>query len=378
MKRFAALALLVCMALAAPARGAALTVNAASYVLMEKETGQVLASSNEHERLEPASVTKVMTILLVMEAIDSGKLRYDDMVTASAYAASMGGSQIYLKENEQMSVEDLLKAVCVASGNDAAVALGEHVGGSAENFVAMMNQRAAELGMEDTHFVNCTGLPAEGHLTSAYDIALMSRELVVNHPDVRRFTTIWMDTLRDGAFTLSNTNRLVHSYEGTTGLKTGSTDAAGYCLSATAQRDDMELIAVILKSPTSNDRFEGARTLLNYGFSAYQVTHVTPERVLPQVAVALGERPWVQPVLGEGSTLLLEKGTALEQEILLETEVRAPVELGDRLGTLRLTAGTELVAEIPLVAGERVGRLGYGQILGRLLRMSFLLEPFGA
>ena len=376
MKRFAALALLLCLLLAVPAQGAALTVNAQSYVLMEKETGQVLAAANEHEQLEPASVTKVMTILLVMEAIDSGRLRYDDVVTASAYAASMGGSQVYLKENEQMTVEDLLKAVCVASGNDAAVALGEHIGGSMDNFVSMMNQRAAELGMEDTHFVNCTGLPAEGHLTSAYDIALMSRELILHHPDIRTFTTIWMDTLRDGAFTLANTNRLVRYYEGTTGLKTGSTDAAGYCLSATAERDGMELIAVVLKSPTSNDRFEGAKAMLNYGFASYQVVHAAPEQVLPPVAVTMGERPSVQPVLGEGSTLLLEKGTQLEQEITLETQVPAPVEQGQQLGTLRLTAGENVVAEIPLVAGESVARLGYGQILERMLRMSFLLEPF--
>ena len=381
MKRIAAAVWvgLMLVALAAPARGAeALAVDAQSCILMEKETGQVLYAQNEHEQLEPASVTKVMTILLVMEAIDSGALSYDDMVTTSAYAASMGGSQVYLKENEQMSVRDLLKAVCVASGNDAAVALGEHLAGSMEAFVEKMNRRAEELGMADTHFVNCTGLPAQGHVTSAYDIALMSRELVLRHPDVRQFTTIWMDSLRDGAFTLSNTNRLVRYYEGTTGLKTGSTDAAGYCLSATAERDGMELIAVILKAPTSDQRFEGAKALLNYGFATYALVHVTPEEVLPAVPVSLGDAATVQPVLGEGGTLLLEKSRAsqLQQTYTLAETLAAPVEQGQQIGTLTVTAGEETVAEIPLVAGTAVGRLGYGEILLRFLRLAFWMEPF--
>ena len=380
MKRIAA-AVCLCLLLAAPARGAeALTIDAQSCILMEKETGQVLYASNEHQQLEPASVTKVMTILLVMEAVDSGALSYGDTVTASAHAASMGGSQVYLKENEQMSVEDLLKAVCVASGNDAAVALAEHLAGSEEAFVEKMNQRAGELGMADTHFVNCTGLPAQGHVTSAYDIALMSRELVLRHPDVRQFTTIWMDTLRDGAFTLSNTNRLIRYYEGATGLKTGSTDAALYCLSATAEREGMELIAVILKAPTSDQRFEGARTLLNYGFAAYALCHVTPQEVLPPVPVSLGDAAAVQPVLGEGDTLLLEKSQAsqLQQTYTLAQGLKAPVEQGQQLGTLTVTAGGETVAEIPLVAGTAVERLGYGEILLRFLRLAFRMEPFQA
>ena len=380
MKRIAA-AVCLCLLLAAPARGAeALTIDAQSCILMEMETGQVLYASNEHQQLEPASVTKVMTILLVMEAVDSGALSYGDTVTASAHAASMGGSQVYLKENEQMSVEDLLKAVCVASGNDAAVALAEHLAGSEEAFVEKMNQRAGELGMADTHFVNCTGLPAQGHVTSAYDIALMSRELVLRHPDVRQFTTIWMDTLRDGAFTLSNTNRLIRYYEGATGLKTGSTDAALYCLSATAEREGMELIAVMLKAPTSDQRFEGARTLLNYGFAAYALCHVTPQEVLPPVPVSLGDAAAVQPVLGEGDTLLLEKSQAsqLQQTYTLAQGLKAPVEQGQQLGTLTVTAGGETVAEIPLVAGTAVERLGYGEILLRFLRLAFRMEPFQA
>ena len=372
----------ICCLLAVPVRAeetaGALAVDAASCVLMEKTTGEVLYAENEHEQLEPASVTKVMTILLVMEAIDSGTLSYDDIITASAYACSMGGSQIWLKENEQMTVRDMLKAVCVASANDCSVALGEHLAGSAEAFVEQMNQRAKELGMNDTHFVNPTGLPAEGHVTSAYDIALMSRELILNHPDIREFTTIWMDTLRDGAFTLANTNKLIRHYEGATGLKTGSTDNAGYCLSATAERDGMELIAVILKSPTTTQRFESAKVLLNYGFSGYTLVNVGAEEVLPTVPVTMGETCWVQPVLGAGNTLLLEKAQAtdLEQTVALAESLEAPVNQGDEIGQLVVTSGGQEVATIPIVAGESVARLTYGQILSRFFRMALLLEPF--
>ena len=377
MKRVLAVVALLCL-LAVPARGEGVAVDAQSCILMEKATGQVLYAENEHEQLEPASVTKVMTILLVMEAIDAGTLSYDDLVTASAYACSMGGSQIWLKENEQMTVRDMLKAVCVASANDCSVALGEHLAGSCEAFVERMNQRAAELGMNDTHFVNPTGLPAEGHVTSAYDIALMSRELILNHPDIREFTTIWMDTLRDGAFTLSNTNRLVRDYQGATGLKTGSTDAAGYCLSATAERDGMELIAVVLKSPTSAQRFESAKALLNYGFASYALVEAVPERVLPPIPVTLGTADFVQPVLGEGRELLLEKAQAaeLEQEVRLAEGLDAPVAAGEEIGTLLLTAGGEQVAAVPIVAGEAVERLSYGEILVKFLKMALCMAPF--
>ena len=243
-KLLGALPVLVLLLTLCPAWGVELPVQAEAALLMEKETGQVLYAKNEHQTLEPASVTKVMTLLLVMEAIDRGTLAYDDVVTISDYAASMGGSQIFLSPGEQITVEDLLKGVCVSSGNDAAVALAEKTAGVTELFVEQMNNRARELGMQDTHFVNCTGLPAEGHVTSAWDIAVMSRELIRRHPDIRRFTTIWMDTLRDGQFQLSNTNKLIRFYEGATGLKTGSTDSARYCISATAEREGMELIAV--------------------------------------------------------------------------------------------------------------------------------------
>ena len=368
------LALLVLVSLAAPAAAEELAVDAQACLLMEKTTGEVLYAVNEHEQLEPASVTKIMTLLLVMEAIDSGSLHYDDMVTASAYACSMGGSQIWLKENEQMTVEDMLKAVCVASANDASVALAEHIAGSAEAFVEKMNQRAAELGMEDTHFVNPTGLPAEGHVTSAYDIALMSRELILHHPDIRRFTTIWMDTLRDGEFGLSNTNKLIRYYEGATGLKTGSTDSALYCLSATAEREGMELIAVILKSPTSTQRFESAKVLLNYGFAAYGLAEVAPEEPLTAIPVRLGTAASVTVEMEGEEKLLVTKdkiGT-MEVQTQLETELAAPVEKGQQVGTLTVTSGEEILAQLPLVAGETVERLSYGQIFLRCLRMAFL------
>ena len=367
-------ALLAVLALGTSAR--ALDVAAPSAILMEKETGTVLYAKDEHAKLEPASVTKVMTILLTMEAIDSGQLTYDTLITASAHACSMGGSQIWLKENEQMTVGDMLKAVCVVSANDCAVALGEQIAGSEEAFVERMNQRARELGMNDTTFKNATGLPAAGHVTSAHDIAIMSRELVENHPDVRQYTTIWMDTLRSGQSQLVNTNKLIRFYEGATGLKTGSTDAAGYCLSATAERDGMELIAVIMKDATSAQRFEDAKALLSYGFSTYTLKNVAPETPLAPVPVTLGTQATVQPVLGEGTSLLLEKTKAgdITQTVTLAEAVPAPVAPGDKLGTLTVTSGNEIVAEIPILAGEEVPRVTYGQMLLRLWKLAFLSD----
>ena len=365
---------LLCAALLLVTSARAVEVSAPSAILMEKETGTVLFAKDEHKQLEPASVTKVMTLLLAMEAIDGGQLGYDDMITASAHACSMGGSQIWLKENEQLSVSDMLKAVCVVSANDCAVALAETVAGSEDAFVERMNQRAAELGMNDTTFKNATGLPAAGHVTSAYDIALMSRELILNHPDIRQYTTIWMDTLRNGESQLVNTNRLVRFYEGATGLKTGSTDSALYCLSATAEREGMELIAVIMKGATSAQRFEDAQALLSHGFATYALRKVVPDQALPPVPVELGTQATVQPVPGEGGTLLLEKAKAgnLTQTVTLEESVPAPVALGDRLGTLTVTSGEEAVAEIPLLAGEEVPRVTYGQMFLRLLRTACL------
>jgi len=365
---------LLCAILALSTYARAVEVAAPSALLMEKETGTVLFAKDEHKKLEPASVTKVMTILLTMEAIDAGTLSYDTVVTASAHACSMGGSQIWLKENEQLTVDEMLKAVCVVSANDCAVALAEQIAGSEDAFVERMNQRAKELGMNDTTFKNACGLPAAGHVTSAHDIALMSRELILNHPDVRQYTTIWMDTLRGGQSSLVNTNKLVRFYEGTTGLKTGSTDAAGYCISATAERDGMELISVIMKDANPTQRFEDAKTLLSYGFSNYALKTITPETPLAPVPVQLGTQATVQPVLGEGSALLLEKAKAgqLSQSVALAESVTAPVALGAQLGTLTVTSGEEVVAQIPLLAGEEVPRITYVQMLLRTLKVAFL------
>lgn len=370
--------LLAAFALCVSAAAAGPAVSCPSALLMEKQTGTVLFAQDEHTPREPASVTKIMTLLLVMEAIDSGALSYDDVVTGSAHAAGMGGSQIWLKENEQMTVRDLLKAVCIVSGNDAAVALAEHLAGSEDAFVERMNARAQELGMNDTHFVNCTGLPAAGHLTSAYDIALMSRELILHHPDIQQFTTVWMDSLRGGESMLVNTNKLIRFYDGATGLKTGSTGSAGYCLSATAEKNGMELIAVVLKGKTSDERFSDAKSLLNYGFSTWSLVTVTPDEVLPPVPVMLGVRGTVQPVLTSENTLLVEKTLAngLTKEVALAESVAAPVYAGDTLGqlTVRDAAGNT-VAELPILAGEDVGHVTFVQMLGRCLARGFCMGP---
>ena len=364
-------ALVLVWGMAVPCWGVELTLTSHAALLMEKTTGEILYAQNEHEARPPASVTKIMTVLLTMEAIDSGRIALDDMVTVSAYAAGMGGSQVFLAEGEQMSVDDLLKGVCVSSGNDAAVALAEHVAGVTELFVEQMNNRARELGMNDTHFVNCTGLTAEGHVTSAHDIALMSRELLLHHPEVRNYTTIWMDTLRNGTFGLSNTNKLIRFYDGATGLKTGFTREAGYCISATAERDGMELIAVIMKGNTSDSRNADAKTLLNYGFSTYALVDIQPEEPLPVLPVVLGTADTVSAVLPEeGRTLLLEKSQTggLTQTVELPETVTAPVCAGDRLGTLTVSREGTVALAIPIVAGETVARLTWSQTVTQMLR----------
>ena len=369
MKRVLALLGVLCL-LVVPVRGTDLAVEAESCILMEKATGQVLYAENEHEQLEPASVTKIMTLLLVMEAVDSGQIALDDTVAVSAYAAGMGGSQVYLKEGEQMTVSELIKCVTVVSGNDCAVALAEHLSGSEAAFVARMNQRAQELGMTDTNFVNCTGLPAPGHVTSAYDIALMSRELIFHHPSIRDYTTIWMDSIRDGTFGLTNTNRLVRFYQGATGLKTGSTDSALYCMSATAERDGMELIAVVMKAPTSAQRFEDAKALLDYGFASYALVSVYPESPLAPVDVLLGTVSQVQPQLQRECRLLVRKGEAgqVTTRLTLPQDLEAPVEQGQILGRMEVYVGEELRDSVPITAAQPVDRLTVPGIFSRLLR----------
>ena len=367
----AALCLLALLPTTADAVELPLTSRAA--LLMEKTTGQILFAQNEHEALEPASVTKIMTLLLTMDAIDSGALSYDDVVTVSANAAGMGGSQVFLAEGEKITVEELLKSVCVSSGNDAAVALAEKVSGVTELFVEQMNNRAKGLGMDDTHFVNCTGLTAKGHVTSAYDIALMSRELLTRHPDIRRFTTIWTDTIRGGAFGLANTNKLIRFYDGATGLKTGYTTSAGYCISATAEREGMELIAVIMKGETADKRNTDAKALLNYGFSTYALVSAAPEEPLPTLPVSMGQAEQVSLTLPEeGVTALVEKGrvSALERRVDLPSSLTAPVAAGQTVGTLTLLDGETEVLTVPILAAEDAPRRSWSGLFAQLLRMA--------
>ena len=318
------------------AQAASLEVKGKSALLMDIATGTVLFEQNAHDKLAPASVTKVMTMLLIMEAMDSGKIGWDDTVTASEAAAAKGGSQIYLKVGEQMSVTDMVKSIAVSSANDCACAMAEHIAGSEAAFVEKMNQRAQELGMNDTHFVNCTGLDddpnAAEHLTSAHDIAIMSRELMKNHPDIQKFTTIWMDTVRNGTFGLANTNKLVRFYPGCTGLKTGFTSGAGYCLSASAERDGMELIAVAMGSETSQKRNDACRGMLDFGFANF--AHYTP--ALPEpvaIPVELGTREQVTVTLADAEPLLVKKGdaAAVTARTELPEILEAPVEAGQRV-----------------------------------------------
>lgn len=348
-------------------------IAAPSAILMDAATGTVLFEKNAHEKLAPASVTKVMTLLLVMEALESGRISWGDTVTASDHAAGKGGSQVYLEPGEQMSMDEMLKSVVVSSANDCATALAEHIAGSEAAFVEMMNARAAELKLTDTHFVNCTGLDDEPnaaeHLTSAHDIAVMSRELL-KHDDIRRYMTIWMDTVRDGKFGLSNTNKLVRFYEGTTGLKTGYTSAAGHCLSASAKRDGIELIAVVLHCASSTDRFQSAKALLDYGFANYALVSAETPAPLAAIPVRLGTADAVAPVLQQSAPILIDKAVQAQvsKAVTLEPELTAPVAAGQQVGTMTVTAGDKTLAVIPIVASETVDRLTLWQLTVRLLR----------
>ena len=376
MRKIGCIIVAVCMLLAAVPAGAAapeLDVAGKSAVLMDAATGTVLYEKNAHQPLAPASVTKVMTMLLIMEALDSGRIGWDDPVTASESAAAKGGSQIYLKVGEVMTVRDMLKSVAVASANDCACALAEHVAGSETAFVARMNEKAAQLGMEHTHFVNCTGLDddpdAAQHLTCAYDIALMSRELLVHHSKIKEFTTIWMDTVRDGTFGLANTNKMVRFYPGCTGLKTGFTQKAGYCLSASAQRDGMELIAVVMGAESSAQRFAACKQMLDYGFANYAL--VSPQ--LQQsygVNVELGTVGRVTAVPAEEPMLLIDRAQrgSVTTEVKLVEGVTAPVSQGQKLGTLTIKCGQQVLAQVNMIAECGVQRLTWGQIFLQIFR----------
>lgn len=340
---------------------APVTVNAKSAILMDASTGQVLFAENENERLYPASVTKIMPLLLFVEALDEGRISLTDVVTASPVAASKGGSQIWLKEGEQMTVDELMRATAIASANDACTALGEHIAGSEEAFVALMNKRAGELGMTNTNFVNCSGLDDDTteHLTTAYDIALMSKELL-SHERIRTYTTVWMDTLRGGATELTNTNRLVRFYNGTTGLKTGTTDKAGYCLSASAERDGLHLIAVIMGAETSDDRFEGAKAMLNWGFANYET--VTPDFKgveIPQIPVLHGIEDFLEAEIKGAKPVTLSKGEKDKIEYSLDIceDVEAPVQKNQLLGKITAKSGDNIIGEYNLVAKNDIRKI---------------------
>ncbi|MCL2829069.1 MAG: D-alanyl-D-alanine carboxypeptidase [Oscillospiraceae bacterium] len=344
-------------------------------ILMEKETGTILYEKDADTQTAPASVTKVMTMLLIVEEIAAGRLGLDDMVTTSANASRMGGSQIYLKEGEQMTVRDMFKAITISSANDSSVAMAEHLMGSEAAFVARMNQRAAELGMQNTVFLNSTGLPAadgKENLTTARDVAIMSRELI-RHDLVKEFTTIWMDTVRGGDFGLSNTNKLIYYYDGATGLKTGFTQGAGHCLAATAERDGVEYIAVVLGGESSDNRFEAAKALLSFAFANYTLVNVQPAEVLHPLQVTLGAVDSVQPVLQGAERLLMEQGAAarVTQRMEIAESVPAPVRAGQILGTLTVYDGETEIAAIPIVAADDVAKISTGQMFEKFMRLLF-------
>ena len=370
-----ALALALAAVLALPgvsAQGAQVAVTAPAAVLMEASTGQVLFEKGAHDRRACASITKVMTLLLTFEALEAGELSLDQELTASAHAASMGGSDIWLEEGEQMTVDDLLKATVIMSANDAAVVLAEAVSGSEEAFVARMNERARELGMEDTVFKNCNGLDEEGHLTSAYDVAVMSRALLA-HEKIRDYTLTWMDSVRNGETQLVNTNKLIRSYQGITGLKTGTTGQAGSCISATAQREGMELIAVVLGAESTDLRFQDAKALLDYGFAGWKT--VTPETpFLQPAAVEGGMAQTVEVTAGEMPSLLLQAGEEAQVETVVQLEpVKAPVEQGQELGRILCQLAGETVAQVPVTAKEGVEAVTFGAAFLALGRALFTL-----
>ena len=371
MKKILCLALILSLLMiplsnSAGAEAPALTIAAPSAILMEKETGTVLFEKNADEPGFPASVTKIMTLLLIMEAIDNGVFTPDDTVTASERAASFGGSCVYLEAGERMSVRDMLKCIAVVSANDCAVAMAEFLCGSEEAFVKKMNDRAKELELKHTHFSNCTGLFDDGqHYTTARDVAIMSRELI-RHEAIKEYTTIWMDSIRDGSFDLANTNKLVYWYPGCTGLKTGYTSTARYCLSATAERSGVEYIAVVMHGETADSRNRDAETLLSYGFANYRLIPLSDSAPLPLLPVELGEKKSVPLALDGPAYQVAEKGGEADYRLTLRSSVPAPVKKGQPLGSLRVTVGEKTIAEVPVCAAEDVPRIGVIGIFKKL------------
>lgn len=336
-----------------------LSLNVGSAVLIEQNSGQVLYNQNMHEKLRPASVTKVMTILLIMEAIDSGKLSYTDKIPCSEKAAGMGGSQIWLDVREELTVDEMLKAICVVSANDCTVAMAEYLAGTEEAFVEQMNSKAKALGMNDTTFKNCHGIDEDGHVTSAYDIALMSRELLIKHPSITKYTTIYMDSLRDGKSSLVNTNKLVRNYKGATGLKTGSTSVALYNLSASATRNDLSLIAVIMKAPTSPIRFAEAQKLLDYGFNNFEYKKLANKNdLIKEVSVDKGIENSVNAILENDSGVLIQKGQNKDivQSVQLTDSINAPVSAGQVLGNVTYSLNGNEIGKVNIVAEKSVGK----------------------
>ncbi len=356
-----ALLLMSVFCVSVAAEGQTLEIKAKSAILMEPNTKTILYESNIDEKLAPASITKIMSLLLVMEAIDKGLFTTEDTLTCSDHAASMGGSQIWLEPGESMTVDDLLKATVIASANDATVMLGEAIAGSEEGFVAMMNERAKELGMNNTNFINCTGLDAENHYSTAHDVAIMSCELI-KHPLIKNYSTVWMDTLRDGESELVNTNKLVRFYEGTTGLKTGTTSTAGYCLSASALRGGSEFVAVIMGGETSDSRFEGAKKLLDYGFANFTFTEILPESDDEfSVEIEDGEKKSFKAKAQGSLNLLLKKSQSneIKQETKLNKGITAPVRKGDKIGMINVYVGEENVGSIDILSCEDVDKMSY-------------------
>lgn len=355
---------------AVAAVGTTLDIKAKSVVLMEPYTGNVLYENNADERLAPASITKIMSLLLVMEAIENEKLTLDTKVTASGHAASMGGSQIWLEVGEEMTVDELLRASVIASANDATVALAEAVSGSEETFVALMNERAKELGMKNTTFVNCCGLDTDGHLTSGRDVAIMASALI-KHALIKKYSTVWMDALRNGKSELTNTNKLVRYYSGATGLKTGTTSKAGCCVAATAERDGMELVAVVMGGETSNERFTGAKKLLDYGFANWSFVTLTPNLgEVGEIPVLKGMEKFITADSGGGEiNLLLSKGKQEEvtQTVELNENIEAPVLTGDVIGSVKFMLDGKQVGELPVYSANTVEKVTFFNALSLLI-----------